>query len=410
MEEVDLDDDDDDDDYEAEELDNEVGEEFDEEYEEEEEDDEDAEEAEEADDPAPRRATAADLEEDDEEQEEEEEEEEVDGLGDDATFKQLFVQHMQETREQRKATADTNKLLKKLLAREATPQAGRAPRTAPTGRAPRTAARPAPPTSLPLDGVSHLFGPVFRKRIIGGVAPQWFKHVGVRDILLPYSTTAPIAMRAGGLDPTITDDRVDFDAQYKQELSKVQSKVKQASSNIFVDQLLTLFQLPPIVDAGSANPPNIIAHTTALKALRDPPSGFSRDDPKYKHSASWHAAMDARNNFMNFETAQSRKLFQVDFFSRMQAKGVLQPAAQRWNLGSLAYFTLYTNARLTIKTSAGGRACYGNLKDGADAIAEIERICAWLMDPVECPTTWPVLLQIREQNPLYGQGTPPTVA
>lgn len=79
-------------------------------------------------------------------------------------------------------------------------------------------------------------------------------------------------------------------------------------------------------------------------------------------------------------------------------------------MGSLAYFTLYINSRLTIKTSAGGGKCYGNLKDGADAIAEIERICAWLMDPLACPTTWPVLLKIREQNPFYGGDTPPTVA
>jgi len=51
---------------------------------------------------------------------------------------------------------------------------------------------------------------------------------------------------------------------------------------------------------------------------------------------------------------------------------------------------------------------YGNLKDGADAIAEIERICDWLMDPVACPTSWPILLTIRAENPMYGQVPPAT--
>ena len=62
-----------------------------------------------------------------------------------------------------------------------------------------------------------------------------------------------------------------------------------------------------------------------------------------------------------------------------------------------------------MKIGAGGRECYGNLKDGADAIGEVESICAWLMDPIACPTTWPILLTIRQENPHYG-AAPPTVA
>ena len=44
----------------------------------------------------------------------------------------------------------------------------------------------------------------------------------------------------------------------------------------------------------------------------------------------------------------------------------------------------------------------GNLKDGADAVAEINNVCAWLMDSTACPTTWPTLIAIRYQNPRYG--------
>ena len=35
---------------------------------------------------------------------------------------------------------------------------------------------------------------------------------------------------------------------------------------------------------------------------------------------------------------RSRKLFEVDFFARCAAKGLLPTAARHWNLGALAYF------------------------------------------------------------------------
>ena len=75
------------------------------------------------------------------------------------------------------------------------------------------------------------------------------------------------------------------------------------------------------------------------------------------------------------------------------AKGIVPNAsAFKWNLGSLSYFFLFTTARLTTKKGPGGADTYGNLKDGADALMEMETIQAWLMDPIQCPTTWPALL------------------
>ena len=105
-----------------------------------------------------------------------------------------------------------------------------------------------------------------------------------------------------------------------------------------------------------------------------------------------------------------RKLLDSDFFSRCQAKGLLPQPAQKWNLGSVAYIFLFVQMRLTIKTGAGGKGVYGNLKGGADAISGVERICAWLMDPIACPSSWQTLLDIRAQNPHYGVDVPPVAA
>jgi len=357
----------------------------------------------------PRRAAGSDEDEDVEDVDDEAEDEAVDGFGDDASLQQLLVLQLKGQRKMQEEQVKTNKLLVQALA--ARGDSGRAPPRAPgAGHQPRRRARPVPPASLPLDGVQRLFGPGFRKQATQAIAPQWFKRVGVSDVLLPYNQTAPIAMQACGLDSGDIDLRSGFDGQYKSETSRLSSKVKQTLSNIFVDQLMTLNKLPSIIDAGTANPPNLIAHRVAFKALREPPAGFSPDSAHYQYSASWHAAMDTSNALMNFENPLARKLLQVDFFSRAAAKGLLPRAAQKWNLGSLAYFLLFTKARLTIKSSAAGREVYGNLKDGADAIREIENICEWLMDPVACPTTWPVLLTIREQNPMYGTTHQPAVA
>merc|ERR1712226_76483 len=100
------------------------------------------------------------------------------------------------------------------------------------------------------------------------------------------------------------------------------------------------------------------------------------------------ASRDSANELKFAESHTTRKLFDVDFFARCQAKGLLPPAAQKWNLGSLAYFILFTQQRLTVKTGLGGKELYGNLKEGTEATNEIERICDWLMDPIACPTTW----------------------
>jgi len=169
-------------------------------------------------------------------------------------------------------------------------------------------------------------------------------------------------------------------------------------------------ELPSIQDAGQPNPPHLIAHRSPFRALREPAPPFSASDPRFKYFPAWLAQKDATGDLKAFEAPLCRKLFEVDFFSRAAAKGLLPPAAHKWNLGALAYFILFTQQRLTIKTGAGGSEVYGNLKDGADAIHEIERICDWLMDPIACPTSWPVLLKIRTENPLYAQTRQPTTA
>lgn len=62
-----------------------------------------------------------------------------------------------------------------------------------------------------------------------------------------------------------------------------------------------------------------------------------------------------------------------------------------------------------MKSTAGGGAAYGNVKDGNDTLNEIEEICKWLMDSVACPTDWQPLLKIRSENPLYGTTQQPVV-
>ena len=84
-----------------------------------------------------------------------------------------------------------------------------------------------------------------------------------------------------------------FDAQYKSESSRVCSKIKQMLSNMFVDQLLALNQLPSIQDAGQPNPPHLIAHRSPFRALREPAPPFSASDPRFKYFPAWLAQKDA---------------------------------------------------------------------------------------------------------------------
>jgi len=112
---------------------------------------------------------------------------------------------------------------------------------------------------------------------------------------------------------------------------------------------------------------------------------------------------------LSLRVCRSRKLLQTDFFSRCADKGMLPQAAHKWNLGSLAFFVLFTNQRLKMRRGASGSPAYGNLKDDHTAIYEVEKICDWLMDSVACPTTWQPLLTIRNENPHYGVAQP-TVA
>lgn len=331
----------------------------------------------------------------------------------DPSIKQLLMISVRAQSALAKQATETNKLIKQQLAMSGGLGAGarqpRAPAQRPNGNAGR-GARQAGPAVLPLDGLSRgLFGPGFRCKVVKVVSAAWFKSVGVTSTgPLPYNKSAPLAMAAVGRNPSDVSERSDFDLEYKGELSRVVSKVKLQMSGIMVDQLLTLYQLPSIVDPGSANPPNLPAHKAPFKVLREPPAAFDANDPRYKYFMSWMAGLDG-NELKAFQTPQCRKLLEKDFFARCEAKGLLPPSAQKWNLGSLAYFLLFIMQRLQVKRGASGQDVYGNLKDGSDAIAEVERICAWLMDPIACPTTWPVLLTIRQENPHYGVA-PPAVA
>lgn len=339
--------------------------------------------------------------------------EDVDGLPDDVSLKQIAVMNVQSNRRTEKAQMEMIGLLKQLLR-----SGGSLPTAAPPHRGTsHTSQRPPrrnltgdSNAKLPLDwSLRGLFGPGWRKQVTKVIAPTWFKRVGAQYILLPYSTIAPLAMRACSLDEADENTRNQFDFYYKSETSKVGSKVKNDLSNMFMDQLLALEGLPSIVDAGSAHPAHMAIHKPAFQKLHDPPGNFSPTDPRYKYMASWLAGIDSSGVLKAFETTNCRKLFEVDFFARAAAKGLLPPSAHKWNLGSLAYFILFAQQRLTIKRGAANRDVYGNLKDGADALVEIERICDWLMNPIACPTTWPVLLTIRRENPMYG-GQPPVAA
>ena len=70
------------------------------------------------------------------------------------------------------------------------------------------------------------------------------------------------------------------------------------------DQLLVLFQLPPIKDAALASPPHLVAHKVAFKNMRSPPTGFDEADARYKYAAQWMTSLDANNQLMVFETQQ----------------------------------------------------------------------------------------------------------
>ena len=312
---------------------------------------------------------------------------------------------------------------------------------------------------IPLDSSYKGLFKGYRQDVLKAIGPIWFKHVGKTSLKVPYRQVAPDVMRACNVDP-LSDDRAAFDLWYRSETGKVQSKLKNQMSGLFVDAMLTLYDVPPIVDA-SSNPPHIEAHKTAFALFVKPPPAFNADDARFKYMLSWHAGVDpATNTLMAFNTPQcaaatllpprarlrprlhlhllaanvartrhgclpprpcsrigpllasrsqsrSRKLLDTDFFARCAAKGLLPRSAQRWNLGSLAYFFTFATHRLTIRRGADGSDVYGNLKDDG-ALAEVEHVCEWLMDEHACPTTWPALLAIRRENPMYGQQSVPT--
>jgi len=308
------------------------------------------------------------------------------------------------------ALGDTNTFMRRLApAAHNAPANGPGRANAPAHVAAAAAAAAAAPTSLPLDGTTRGLYGGWRSIVVKAIAPVLFKFIGQRWTTMPFSTAMPLAMVACNLDPTDPQQRSEFTFHYKSETSKVGSKTKQQLADFFVDQLLTLYQAAVIQDAGSPNPPNLVDHEVSMPALKNPPPGFDATEPRYKMAMAWHASLDANNALMMFATPQCRKLLEADFFSRCAAKGLLPGSAHKWNLGALAWFLVFTYARLTIVRRANGTKTYGTLRDEG-VITEVERVCEWLMDPVLCPTTWPVLLKIRGENPTYGANSMPVVA
>jgi hypothetical protein len=174
-------------------------------------------------------------------------------------------------------------------------------------KAKRDAARNDPiahgPNSLPLDGtIRHFKG--WRSGVVKAIFPPYFKAIGARWVAMPFPSAAPLAMTACGLDCNDSKQRADFEFYFKPELSRVGSKVKQLMGECWFDQLLVLFQLPPIKDAALASPPHLVAHKVAFKNMRSPPTGFDEADARYKYAAQWMTSLDANNQLMVFETQQ----------------------------------------------------------------------------------------------------------
>lgn len=338
--------------------------------------------------------------------EEEDSAEEDDDL-EDVPAKTIMIAVLNELRASRKFQAEMAESLKKTV-----------PSNAATAGHPGNAARKAKRDSnkegkshkgvLPLDGSTRIFGS-WRKLVLVALYPYLFKGIGARWVTMPFSIACPLAMAACGFDSNDSHQRARFEFCFKSELSRVGSKIKQMMGEFFFDQLLVLFQLPPIKDAASPCPPHLAAHKAAFENLRSPPPGFDGEDTQNKYAAQWMTSLDATNQLMVFETAECRKLFEVDFFARCVAKGLLPLSARKWNLASLAWFLVYTHARLFIVRRADGSETYGKLRDD-NVLNEIERVCEWLMDPIACPTTWPVLLKIRSENTNYGVSAIPVVA
>jgi len=183
--------------------------------------------------------------------------------------------------------------------------------------------------SLPLDGSTNLFGPGFRKSVVKAIAPMWFKRVGTQTVLLPYHIMVPYAMRACQLNHTDRYQREAFDMIFKSELSRTASKTKSLFTTMFMDQLLTIFNLPAIVDSASITPTNLGVHLPAFKKMRAPPQGFDGTDPRYMYMGSWHAAVQPGTGVLHaFQTRESRRLFEQDFFARCAAKEFLPSSAQ----------------------------------------------------------------------------------
>ena len=214
-------------------------------------------------------------------------------------------------------------------------------RTAPRGR--RGPAAPAR-RALLADGLPRLFGPGHRKTVAKVIAAAWFKDVAAPSLLIPYNNLVQVIMPKFNFDPADADDRTDFDGSYRGEASRVQSKEKNRLSNLFLDGLLTLNSTPIITEASSATPTNMPVHLIKFPLLKNPLAGLDANDPRRKYMNSWHAEM-VNGNALAFAKLTVRKLFQIDFFARAK----LEPEAEEWALGNVAYFVVFTNQAASSK-------------------------------------------------------------
>ena len=85
-------------------------------------------------------------------------------------------------------------------------------------------------------------------------------------------------------------------------------------------------------------------HLIKFPLLKNPLAGLDANDPRRKYMNSWHAEM-VNGNALAFAKLTVRKLFQIDFFARAK----LEPEAEEWALGNVAYFVVFTNQAASSK-------------------------------------------------------------
>lgn len=98
----------------------------------------------------------------------------------------------------------------------------------------------------------------------------------------------------------------------------------------------------------------------------------------------------AANTFAFLRYLRARGLFETSLFGRLKLS-----ERPKINLGFLSYVIYAIETKLTFRTGAMGKMLYGNMQ-GGDDMAELESIQAWLMDPVQCPTVWGIMIYLNK--------------